>query len=160
MSNKKNIEKRKKELIKELALLYDYNIEKDNAKIPKEEIEEKRTVNVKDYLEGFDKEFETYTQEKIKEVPLLINLYQEFLQEVYQPSKRYLLALKIKNEINEDIEKTFTEEQQELMKQFKECQDIMINDMNEESFIYGYCMASELRGEAIKRYGAVNVDRK
>ena len=160
MSNKKNIEKRKKELIKELALLYDYNIEKDNAKIPKEEIEEKRTVNVKDYLEGFDKEFETYTQEKIKEVPLLINLYQEFLQEVYQPSKRYLLALKIKNEINEDIEKTFTEEQQELMKQFKECQDIMINDMNEESFIYGYCMASELREEAIKRYGKADVNKK
>lgn len=156
----KDVEKRKKELIKELALLYDYNIEKDNAKIPKEEIEEKRTVNVKDYLEGFDKEFETYTQEKIKEVPLLINLYQEFLQEVYQPSKRYLLALKIKNEINEDIEKTFTEEQQELMNQFKECQDIMINDMNEESFIYGYCMASELREEAIKRYGKADVNKK
>lgn len=156
----KDVEKRKKELIKELALLYNYNIEKNNAKIPKEEIKEKRIVNVKDYLEGFDKEFETYTQEKIKEVPLLINLYQEFLQEVYQPSKRYLLALKIKNEINEDIEKTFTEEQQELMKQFKECQDIMINDMNEESFIYGYCMASELREEAIKRYGKVDVDKK
>ena len=156
----KDIEKRKKELIKELAVLYNYNIEKNNAKIPKEEIKEKRIVNVKDYLEGFDKEFETYTQEKIKEVPLLINLYQEFLQEVYQPSKRYLLALKIKNEINEDIEKTFTEEQQELMKQFKECQDIMINDMNEESFIYGYCMASELREEAIKRYGKADVNKK
>lgn len=156
----KDIEKRKKELIKELALLYNYNIEKDNAKITKEEIEEKRKVNVKDYLEGFDKEFETYTQEKIKEIPLLINLYQEFLQEVYQPSKRYLLALKIKNEINEDIEKTFTEEQQELMKQFKECQDIILNDMTEEAFVYGYCMATELREEAIKRYGAVNVDRK
>lgn len=156
----KDVEKRKKELIKELALLYNYNIEKNNAKIPKEEIKEKRIVNVKDYLEGFDKEFETYTQEKIKEVPLLINLYQEFLQEVYQPSKRYLLALKIKNEINEDIEKTFTEEQQELMNQFKECQDIMINDMNEESFIYGYCMASELREEAIKRYGKADVNKK
>ena len=129
----KDVEKRKKELIKELALLYNYNIEKNNAKIPKEEI---------------------------KEVPLLINLYQEFLQEVYQPSKRYLLALKIKNEINEDIEKTFTEEQQELMNQFKECQDIMINDMNEESFIYGYCMASELREEAIKRYGKADVNKK
>lgn len=156
----KDIEKRKKELIKELALLYNYNIEKDNAKITKEEIEEKRKVNVKDYLEGFDKEFETYTQEKIKEVPLLINLYQEFLQEVYQPSKRYLLALKIKNKINDDIEETFTEEQQELMKQFKECQDIILNDMTEESFIYGYCMASELREEAIERYGKTDVNKK
>lgn len=156
----KDVEKRKKELIKELALLYNYNIDKDNTKITKEEIEEKRTVNVKDYLEGFDKEFETYTKEKIKEIPLLINLYQEFLQEVYHPSKRYLLALKIKKEINEDIEKTFTEEQQELMKQFKECQDIILNDMTEESFIYGYCMASELREEAIERYGKADVNKK
>lgn len=156
----KDVEKRKKELIKELALLYDYDIEKDNAKISKEEIEAKRKVNVKDYLEGFDKEFETYTKEKIKEIPLLINLYQEFLQEVYQPSKRYQLVIKIKKEMDKDIEKTFTEEQQELMKQFKECQDIMMNDMNEESFIYGYCMASELREEAIKRYGKADVNKK
>ena len=107
----KDVEKRKKELIKELALLYDYDIEKDNAKISKEEIEAKRKVNVKDYLEGFDKEFDTYTQEKIKEIPLIINLYQEFLQEVYQPSKRYQLAIRIKKDIDKDIEKTFTEEQ-------------------------------------------------
>ena len=91
---------------------------------------------------------------------MLINLYQEFLHEVYQPSKRYLLALKIKNKINDDIEETFTEEQQELMKQFKECQDIILNDMTEESFIYGYCMASELREEAIERYGKTDVNKK
>lgn len=156
----KDVEKRKKELIKELALLYDYDIEKDNAKITKEEIEEKRKVNVKDYLGGFDKEFDTYTQEKIKEIPLIINLYQEFLQEVYQPSKRYQLAIKIKKEIDKDIEKTFTEEQQELMKQYKECQNIILNDMTEEAFVYGYCMATELREEAIKRYGKVDVDKK
>lgn len=156
----KDIEKRKKELIKELAVLYNYNIEKNNTKIPKEEIKEKRIVNVKDYLEGFDKEFETYTQEKIKEIPLIINLYQEFLQEVYQPSKRYQLAIKIKKEIDKDIEKTFTEEQQKLMKQYKECQNIILNDMTEEAFVYGYCMATELREEAIKRYGKVDVDKK
>ena len=173
----KDVEKRKKELIKELALLYDYDIEKDNAKISKEEIEAKRKVNVKDYLEGFDKEFDTYTKEKPKtkslsnsqilykdytkeEIPLIINLYQEFLQEVYQPSKRYQLAIRIKKDIDKDIEKTFTEEQQELMKQYKECQNIIINDMTEEAFVYGYCMATELREEAIKRYGKVDIDKK
>ena len=83
----KDVEKRKKELIKELALLYDYDIEKDNAKISKEEIEAKRKVNVKDYLEGFDKEFDTYTQEKIKEIPLIINLYQEFCKRYISQAK-------------------------------------------------------------------------
>lgn len=82
------------------------------------------------------------------------------MQEVYNPSDRYKLALKIINEINEDIEKTFSEEQQELMKQFKECQDIMIDDMVQEAFVYGYAMASELKKEVINRYSVADVDKK
>lgn len=148
--NNKNQEERKKALIKELAVLYNYDVSKDN--INKKDIEEKRINNVKDYLKGFDTEFETSMQEKIKEVPLLISLYQEFLQEVYQPSKRYKLALKLRNEINDDIEKTFTEEQQELMKQYKECELIMIDDITEEAFVYGFSLAYQLKEESIKKY--------
>lgn len=155
MSNK-NQEERKKALIKELAVLYNYDVSKDN--INKKDIKEKRINNVKDYLKGFDKEFETSMQEKIKEFPLLISLYQEFLQEVYQPSNRYKLALKLRNEINDDIEKTFTEEQQELMKQYKECELIMIDDMTEESFIYGFSLAYQLKEESIKKYNTNKIN--
>ena len=154
--NNKNLEERKKTLIKELAALYNYDVSKDN--INKKDIKEKRIKNVKDYLKGFDKEFETNVQEKIKEVPLLISLYQEFLQEVYQPSNRYKLALKLRNEINDDIEKTFTEEQQEIMKQYKECELIMIDDMTEESFIYGFSLAYQLKEESIKKYNTNKVN--
>lgn len=156
----KEIEKRKRELLNELALLYGYNFKEEKPKVSKEEIEEKRKVNVRNYLEGFYKEFKIYKKETTKEIPLLINLYEEFLQEVYNPSDRYKIALKIINEINEDIEKTFSEEQQELMKQFKECQDIMIDDMMQEAFVYGYAMASELKEEVISRYGVADGDKK
>lgn len=156
----KEIEKRKRELLNELALLYGYNFKEEKPKVSKEEIEEKRKVNVRNYLEGFYKEFKIYKKETTKEIPLLINLYEEFLQEVYNPSDRYKIALKIINEINEDIEKTFSEEQQELMKQFKECQDIMIDDMVQEAFVYGYAMASELKEEVISRYGVADGDKK
>ena len=154
--NNKKLEERKKALIKELAVLYNYDVSKNN--INKKDIKEKRINNVKDYLKGFDKEFETNVQEKIKEVPLLISLYQEFLQEVYQPSNRYKLALKLRNEINDDIEKTFTEEQQEIMKQYKECELIMIDDMTEESFIYGFSLAYQLKEESIKKYNTNKVN--
>lgn len=156
----KEIEKRKRELLNELALLYGYDFKEEKPKVSKEEIEEKRKVNVRNYLEGFYKEFKIYKKEITKEIPLLINLYEEFLQEVYNPSDRYKLALKIINEINENIEKTFSEEQQELMKQFKECQDIMIDDMVQEAFVYGYAMASELKEEVINKYGVAGVDKK
>lgn len=156
----KEIEKRKRELLNELALLYGYDFKEEKPKVSKEEIEEKRKVNVRNYLEGFYKEFKIYKKEITKEIPLLINLYEEFLQEVYNPSDRYKLALKIINEINENIEKTFSEEQQELMKQFKECQDIMIDDMVQEAFVYGYAMASELKEEVINKYSVADVDKK
>lgn len=154
--NNKNQEKRKKALIKELAVLYNYDVSKDN--INKKYIKEKRINNVKDYLKGFDKEFETNMQEKIKEIPLLISLYQEFLQEVYQPSNRYKLALKLRNEINDDIEKSFSAKQQELMKQYKECGLIMIDDIAEESFIYGFSLAYQLKEESIKKYNTEKVN--
>ena len=52
--------------------------------------------------------------------------------------------------------RTFTEEQQELMKQYKECELIMIDDITEESFIYGFSLAYQLKEESIKKY---NIDK-
>ena len=108
-------EKRKNELLEELALLYKNDISNKELKIDNKKIEEKRQTNVKDYFKGFYKEFEIYREEKIKEIPVILRLYENFIEEIYQPSKRYKLALKIRNEINEDIEKTFTDEQKEIM---------------------------------------------
>ena len=124
----------------------------ENKKIDSKEIEQRREMNVKNYLEGFDKEFESNAAEKINKTPLMVRLYKDFIQEIYQPSKRYKLALKIKNEINADMEKTFTKEQKEIMKQFKECESILIDDLIEQAFIYGYAMCNQLKEESIKQY--------
>lgn len=147
-----NIEKRKNELLEELAVLYKNDISNKELKIDNKKIEEKRQENVKDYFKGFYKEFEIYREEKIKELPVILGLYEEFIEEIYQPSKRYKLALKIRNEINTDIEKTFTKEQKEIMKQFKECESILIDDMVQEAFVYGYAMCCQLKEEATKKY--------
>lgn len=148
----KNIEKRKQELIQEYALLCGIDLKKDNTKTNKKEIESKRENKIKDYLEGFDEEFETNIKERIKETPLLINLFNDFVQQIYKPSKLYKLAIKTQNDIYEEMKKTFTEEQKQLLEQMKYCQDIILNDMLEQSFIYGYSMSCQLREEAIKQY--------
>lgn len=145
-------EKRKNELLEELALLYKNDISNKELKIDNKKIEEKRQTNVKDYFKGFYKEFEIYREEKIKEIPVILRLYENFIEEIYQPSKRYKLALKIRNEINEDIEKTFTDEQKEIMTQYKECENIMTDDMVQEAFVYGYSMCSQLKEESTKKY--------
>lgn len=145
-------EKRKNELLEELALLYKNDISNKELKIDNKKIEEKRQTNVKDYFKGFYKEFEIYREEKIKEIPVILRLYENFIEEIYQPSKRYKLALKIRNEINIDMEKTFTDEQKEIMTQYKECENIMIDDVTEQAFIYGYAMCSQLKEESTKKY--------
>src|SRR5699024_8994829 len=109
----KNIEKRKQELIQEYALLCGIDLKKDNTKTNKKEIESKRENKIKDYLEGFDEEFETNIKERIKETPLLINLFNDFVQQIYKPSKLYKLAIKTQNDIYEEMKKTFTEEQKQ-----------------------------------------------
>ena len=149
-------EKRKKDLLEELAVLYKNDISDKELKIDNKKIEEKRKANVKDYFKGFYKEFEIYGEEKTKEIPVILRLYEEFIEEIYQPSKRYKLALKIRNEINTDIEKTFTKEQKEIMKQFKECDNILIDDMVQEAFVYGYAMCNQLKEETSKKYPMKN----
>lgn len=115
-------------------------------------IEEKREINLKNYLEGFDEEFQTHTKERIKETPLLINIFNEFIQSIYRPSKLYKLALKTKNDIYEEMNKTFTEEQKQLLEKWKYCEDRILDDKAEQAFIYGYAMCSQMKDEAIKQY--------
>ena len=94
----------------------------------------------------------THTKDRIKETPLLINLFNDFVQQIYKPSKLYKLAIKTQNDIYEEMKKTFTEEQKQLLEQWKFCEDRILDDMLEQSFIYGYSMSCQLREEAIKQY--------
>ena len=117
-----------------------------------DDIETLRKQNYKNYLEGFDEEFETHTQLRIKETPLLLALFNEFVQEIYRPSEMYKLAAKTKNIINDELLKTLNEEQKDLLEQWQYCEDRILDDMVEQAFVYGYATAVELREEAIKQY--------
>ncbi len=116
----------------------------------KEIKETKSTIN--DYLTDFDKILEEHTAKRLKETPMLINLFNEFIGNIYKPSNLYRQALKIKNDINEEMNLTFSKEQKKLLEQWQYCDDRMINDMIEQAFIYGYAMCSQLSNEAIKQY--------
>ena len=121
----------------------------------KEELEKAKS-NFKDYFEGFDEQFETHTAERMTETPLLLNVFNEFIQEFYQPSQIYNLALKLRNQIKEEMENTFTKEQLELIEQYQFYEDRMSDDMIEQAFIYGYAMNDELRYEAKRQFHKEN----
>lgn len=115
-------------------------------------LEQQKKEKYKNHLEGFDEEFETHTQLRIKETPLLLALFNEFVQEIYRPSEMYKLAAKTKNIINDELLKILNEEQKNLLEQWQYCEDRILDDMVEQAFVYGYATAVELREEAIKQY--------
>lgn len=106
----------------------------------------------KDYLEGFDEEFETNCKERIKETPLLLSLFQEFVQQIYRPSKLYKLAHKTKQIIDDELRNTLDKEQQNLLEQWQYSEDRVLDDMIEQAFIFGYAMSIQLRDDAVKQY--------
>ena len=106
----------------------------------------------KKYLEDFDEQFETHTAKRMTEIPLLLTVFNEFIQENYKPSEIYNLALKLRNQIKDEMEETFTKEELELIEQYQFYEDRMSDDMIEQAFIYGYAMNDELRYEAKKQY--------
>ena len=136
----------------------DFNKEQQKLIKKLDDIEQLKKANYKNYLEGFDEEFETHTQERMKETPLLLALFAEFMQEVYRPSKMYWLAAKTKSIINNELVKGLNDEQKDLLEQWQFCEDRMSDDIIEQAFIYGYATATTLREEAIKQYPSKRED--
>lgn len=115
-------------------------------------LEQQKKENYKNHLEGFDEEFETHTKQRINETPLLMNLFQEFVQQIYKPSNLYNIARDAKAKISEELEHSLDKEQKYLLKQLEFCRSRMEDDMTEQAFIFGYAMSCQLREEAIKQY--------
>lgn len=131
-----------------------HEFDKDQQELIKklDDIEELKKANYKNYLEGFDEAFETHTQDRLKETPLLMRMFNEFVEHIFKPSNMYWLAAKTKNRIKEDLLKTLNDEQKDMLDQFQLCEDRILDDMTEQAFIYGYSIAMQSREEAIKQY--------
>lgn len=115
-------------------------------------LEQQKKENYKDYLKGFDEEFETYTKDRIKETPLLMRMFNEFVEHIFKPSNMYWVAAKTKEMIKDDLLKTLDDREKDLLEQLQLCEDRILDDMIEQAFVYGYATAVELREEAIKQY--------
>ena len=115
-----------------------------------EELEDK--TEFKNYLEGFDKVFETHTAKRIKETPLLLELFNKFNDEIYQTTELQNKIVRIKKQIRQEMEKTFTDEQLYLVKQYQYLDDRICDDLVEQAFIFGYAINSELRTEIDNKY--------
>lgn len=130
------------ELVEKIEKDLDHQLpmgDKIRTAISKIEEMQKDENKYKDYLEGFDEEFEINCKQRIKETPLLLSLFQEFVQQIYRPSKLYELARKTKTIISDELINTLDNEQKELLEQWQYCEDRMLDDMIEQAFIFRLC---------------------
>ena len=123
-------------------------------------INENPLSKYKEFLKGFDEEFETHTKNRIKETPLLLTLFRDFIQEIYRPSEIYKLSIKAKKQITEELNKNLNKQQIKLLEKWQYYENIMSEDLVEQAFIYGYSMCNQIKQESIKQYNYKKVKLK
>ena len=103
-------------------------------------------------MDNFDKEDYTHLKEKVKEIPLLINVFRKLIDEIFELNEFQLAVLQKQVSIENELLKNLTSEQIQLLEQLQKCGNILNSEMVEQAFIFGYSTAVELRNEAIKQY--------
>lgn len=117
------------------------------------DLEEHETaINLK--LEKFINKFEDDIGAKVKteDTALLASLYNDFVEEVYEPSVLDKKAIVTKNKLKEQLEEGLTDNQKVLLRSISYCYTRMREHIALESFIYGYGMASQMKTESISKY--------
>ena len=105
--------------------------------------------NEKEVLKHFDTIFNTETIKNIKfdDIKLLKVLYEYFEENLYTPNERYSALRKEHIAISDELEKTFTPDQQQLFEKQWEIGSELCAEENEQLFLFGYIIARELDRE-------------
>ena len=105
--------------------------------------------NGKEVLKHFDTIFNTETIKNIKfdDMKLLKVLYEYFEENLYTPNERYSALRKEHIAISDELEKTFTPDQQQLFEKQWEIGSELCTEENEQLFLFGYIIATELNRE-------------
>lgn len=128
------------------------DLEKIFQKIEDEIISKKKLQQkdrYKDYLEMFDKLFETDAKEYIdfKKMKLLKSLHQYFAEELYEPSKEYNRIRKEFVEYADNLREQLTEDQKDVFDKAIDLCNEMTEEQDEQAFIFGFIMGHKLKLE-------------
>ncbi len=79
-----------------------------------EELTEEMEKEMEEYIEKFEKEFEQTVSEEV-EPKLLLTLFREYVEQNSSPSKKYFMLLKELGNIEKELIKTFTTDEQRVL---------------------------------------------
>ena len=122
--------------------------EKSETKQIKNALEEENLYS--GYLKGFDEEYQTQMQDRIKKTPMLINILESMDSELHRPSKLYKIASKARERIEEDLSCEMSKNSKKLLEQLKYCDEVILFDAMRDAFIYGYAISIQMKEETEK----------
>lgn len=131
-------------------LLIADDIRKNISKIDNIEYIEKVKSRCIEYLENFDKECKTNARNLINEVPLLIAIYEDFVQELIQPTAISKKAEKESQRIKDELINTLEPQQIKLFKEAEDIEENLSDERERQAYIYGYIISTIQKQEAIK----------
>ena len=131
-------------------LLIADDIRKTISKIDNIEYIEKVKSRYIEYLENFDKECKTNARNLINEVPLLIAIYEDFVQELIQPTAISKKAEKELQRIKDELINTLEPQQIKLFKEAEDIEENLSDERERQAYIYGYIISTIQKQEATK----------
>ncbi len=105
-------------------------------------MERKDLENV--YINQFNEEFGSNLKLKEGEYSLLITLFNDYVEQTFKGNKLYNEILRKLEPIENELIKSFSNEQKELFDKWNYYTEKYNGLENEQSFIYGFCLDKEL----------------
>ena len=79
-----------------------------------------------------------------------MNIFQQFIDEIFESDKKYQNAFDLQQEILKEL--NLNEKQQELFEKWEDCQSRIIDDRVERAFIYAWAIADNIYHENKTEY--------
>lgn len=106
----------------------------------------------KEYLRYLDEECKTNADELIRETPMLLAIYEDFVQQLVRESKISKMASESQSKIADELKNILTHDEQKLLLKWQECEATIYDEREQQIFVYGYVISSLLRMESRKKY--------
>lgn len=90
------------------------------------------------YLDEFDEKYRTRYHEKQEVIPMLLNLFEQYEEDIYRLSTLDKEMYKLQIEISNKLQEKLNQEENELLDQLRYCIGAETGELVEKAFIYGF----------------------
>lgn len=114
----------------------------------------------KEYLKIFDNEFDTNSRELSKDVPFLMALFQDFIQNIIQLTNTTKKVHADLVRTSDELRNTLEPYQIDLLEKMQDYDSEIQDNREIQAFVYGYVTAIHLKAESRRQYRRYRNRRK